>query len=150
MSLHPAVKVVAPFLLAGFAQLIELFMTGMGHGWSSPVETSLWNYLFALLFGILVFVRHRARQRSVGDARTTCVVYFLLVLACGLVLAAKDIGIVTRTNEEGWNYAERTFESLFPLVIVWLAILGGAHVLVLWTLFAPMVRAAREPGQTRG
>ncbi len=112
MSLHPAVIVVAPFLFAGFAQLIELFMTGMGHGWSSPVETSPWNYLFALLFGILVFLRRRSRQRLVTEVRTLRIVYYLLVLACGLILAAKDIGIVTRTNEEGWYYAQRTFEAM--------------------------------------
>ena len=136
--LHPAFLTMAAFLLAGFVQLIELIMTGMGHGWASPIETSPWNYLFALLFGILVFLRRRARQRLVTEVRTLRIVYYLLVLACVLVLAAKDIGIVTLTNEEGWYYAQRTFEALFPLVIVWLAILGGAHLLVLWALVKPL------------
>ncbi len=142
--LHPAFLTMAAFLFAGFAQLIELFMTGMGHGWASPIKTSPWNYLFALLIGILVFVRRRARNKSTSEATTTRVWYYVLVLACGLVLAAKDIGIVTLTNEEGWYYAQRTFEALFPLVIVWLAVLGGAHLLVLWALFAPIAQAQRD------
>ena len=136
--LHPAFLTMAAFLFAGFVQLIELIMSGLGHGWGSPIETSPWNYLFALLFGILVFARRRARNRSTREATTTRVWYYVLLLACVLVLAAKDIGIVTRTNEEGWYYAQRTFEAMWPVVIVWLAVLAGAHLAVLWALFAPL------------
>jgi hypothetical protein len=136
--LHPAFLTMAAFLFAGFAQLIELVMVGIGHGWGSPIETSPWNYLFALLFGILVVVRRRAQNRSTREATTTRVWYYVLVLACGLVLAAKDIGIFTRTNAEGWDYARRTFEAMWPVVIVWLATLAGAHLLVLWALVKPL------------
>lgn len=141
--LHPAIVAVAVLLLAGFSQLLELFMSGAGHGWSSPLDTSPWTYLFALLFGALVFVRHTART-SERATRAIRSVYYLLALAAGAALVTKDVGIVQRTNLEGWSYAEKICSQMFPLMLVWLAVVAGMHILVMMALFRRFARAERR------